>query len=355
LPIRDRPVRIGILGLGQIYELTGPTYRDRDDAEIVALCDRDLDRVEQRGADWPAAARFTDLEAFLETEMDVVEILVPTPRHAEVACRVLEAGFHVNCQKPIARSVAEADRMLAAAATSGATLRIMEDYLFYEPLQRLRDVVASGEIGEPAGVHMKMVATGNGGWEVPASSWEWQVEQARDGTGILMFDDGWHKFAVARWLFGPVGRVLGWVGETPVGGGFSVDAPSTVVWEHTSGLRGVFDLTFAPDMYFRSDFYTCDERVEVTGTRGFARVNRVTARGIQEPSLVVYRDGEIREYHALGDSLRDSFRASTDHWLRWLRTGEGDLLLDAETSREVLRFVLAALDSSRRGVVPVEP
>jgi hypothetical protein len=54
-------------------------------------------------------------------------------------------------------------------------------------------------------------------------------------------------------------------------------------------------------MYFRSDYYGGDERVEVTGTKGFARFNRMSAHGIQEPPLVVYRDGEMRGYHALGD------------------------------------------------------
>ena len=57
--------------------------------------------------------------------------------------------------------------MLAAAAATGATLRVLEDYLFYPPLVKLHEVVASGEIGTPVGVHMKIVATGRGGWDVP--------------------------------------------------------------------------------------------------------------------------------------------------------------------------------------------
>jgi predicted dehydrogenase len=345
IPI-ERAVRIGVVGLGQIAELCLATYRDNPDANVVALCDRDHDRLDARAKDWPDAARFTDLEAFLATDIDLVEVLVPTPLHVDVVVAALEAGHHVQVQKPIACSLDEADRMLAARDRAGALLRIMEDYLFYEPLTVLRDVVASGEIGEPAGVHMKMVATGSGGWEVAPSSWMWQLEQTRRGLGILTFDDGWHKFAVARWLFGPVARVMGWVGRTPVGGGFEVDAPATVMWEHTSGLRGVLDLTFAPDTYWRSEYYSCDERVEVTGTRGFARVNRVTAHGLQVPAVEVYTDGRLRSYHALADDLASSFAKSTAHVLSWLRTGHGELLLDGEAAREVLSFVLAALQSS---------
>ena len=82
-------------------------------------------------------------------------------------------------------------------------------------------------------------------------------------------------------------------------------------------------------MYLRSDYYTNDERWEVTGRTGYARVNRCTGRGIQQPSLEVYADGEMRAYHALDDDWASSFRDSGRHWLRWLHTGEGPLLWSA--------------------------
>jgi predicted dehydrogenase len=340
------PVRVGVVGLGQVAELCLATYRDNPDAEVLALCDRDPDRLAARAREWPSASCFTELEPFLASDVDLVEVLVPTPFHADVVVAALDAGHHVQVQKPVACSLEEADRMLAARDRAGAVLRVMEDYLFYEPLHVLRDVVESGEIGEPAGVHMKMVATGRGGWDVGVSSWLWLLEQTRRGLGILTFDDGWHKFAVSHWLFGPVARVMGWVGRTPVGGGFEVDAPATVMWDHASGLRGVLDLTFAPDTYWRSDYYACDERIEVTGTKGFARVNRVTARGLQIPAVEVYAEGRLRSYHALADDLPSSFAKSTAHMLSWLRTGTGQLLLDGDTARDVLSFVLAALRSS---------
>ena len=109
-----------------------------------------------------------------------------------------------------------------------------------------------------------------------------------------MFDDGWHKLATALWLFGPIKEVRAWIGSTEVVPGFDIDAPTTIVWEHENGIRGVWDITLAIDMYLRSDYYTNDERWEVTGRRGYARVNRCTGRGIQQPSLEVYADGEMR-------------------------------------------------------------
>jgi predicted dehydrogenase len=161
-----------------------------------------------------------------------------------------------------------------------------------------------------SGYHLKMVGTSQPPRALPTSSWEWQFQQMRQGRGILVFDDGWHKLSTAIWLFGPIREVRAWVGGTEVLPDITVDAPSTIVWEHDNGIRGVWDITLAPAMYLRSDYYTNDERWEVTGHRGFARVNRCTARGIQQPSLEVYADGEMRSYHALDDDWGSSFRDS---------------------------------------------
>ena len=151
-----------------------------------------------------------------------------------------------------------------------------------------------------------------------------------------MFDDGWHKLATAIWLFGAVREVRAWIGGTEVVPGVEVDAPTTIIWEHANGIRGVWDITLAPDLYLRSDYYTNDERWEVTGRKGFARVNRCTGRGIQQPSLEVYADGEMRAHHALDDDWASSFRDSGRHWLRWLHTGEGPLWWSADEAVDVL-------------------
>jgi predicted dehydrogenase len=190
---------------------------------------------------------------------------------------------------------------------------------------------------------------------VPMSSYEWQFQQMRNGRGILVFDDGWHKLATALWLFGPIAEVRAWIGTTEVVPGIGMDAPTTITWEHTNGIRGVWDITLATDMYLRSDYYTNDERWEVTGKRGYARVNRCTGRGIQQPSLEVYVDGEMTTYHDLDDDWASSFRDSGRHWLRWLHTGKGPLWWSGEDAVDVLRFALAAYASSEQGGLGVDP
>ncbi|HLH29525.1 MAG TPA: Gfo/Idh/MocA family oxidoreductase, partial [Acidimicrobiales bacterium] len=255
------PVRLAVVGLGQISELMLPAYARNDGVEVVGLQDPKAARVERWRREFPEAVCSTDLQDVLAAEPDVVDVLVPTPLHAEVACRILSAGFHVQVQKPIARDLEGADRMRSTADASGATLNVLEDYLCYPPLVRLRELLFEGEIGTPVGCHLKIVATGRGGWEVSPESYEWQFRQALDGRGMLVFDHGWHQLAVATWLFGPVRRIFGWIGATEIVPEIVMDAPSTLVWEHESGVRSVLDITFAVDTYFRSTHYGGDERV----------------------------------------------------------------------------------------------
>ena len=353
----DRPVRAAFVGLGRIYDLNVRAYAGNPDVEVVALVDPSDERRSQRHADWPEAQAFASVAELAASglEVDAVEALLPIPLHCDTVIEMLGSGWHVNLQKPICNDLAGAERMIEAAETSGKQLRVMENYLFYEPLQKLKATVDSGELGEVSGYHLKMVASGIGGWDVPGSTYEWQFQQTREGRGTLVFDDGWHKLSTAIWLFGPVKEVRAWIGKTEVVPGVDVDAPSTVVWEHVNGIRGIWDITLAVDMYLRSDYYTNDERWEVTGRRGYARVNRCTSRGIQQPSLEVYVDGEMRSYHALDDDWASSFRDSGRHWLRWLHTGEGPMLWSASEAVEVLRFALAAYASSAAGGTGVDP
>ncbi|MEY2448361.1 MAG: hypothetical protein QOH79_1837 [Acidimicrobiaceae bacterium] len=353
----DRPVRAAFVGLGRIYDLNMRGYLDNPDVEVVALVDPSAERRAQRQRDWPNARTFASAAELAASGLDVdaVEALLPIPLHVDGVVELLGHGWHVNLQKPMCNDLDGARQMLDAARANDRLLRVMENYVFYEPLRKLKETVESGELGEVSGYHMKMVASGRGGWDVPASSYEYQFQQMQRGRGILVFDDGWHKLATALWLFGPIKEVRAWVGGTEVVPGIEIDAPTTIVWEHDNGIRGVWDITLAVDMYLRSDYYTNDERWEVTGRKGYARVNRCTGRGIQQPSLEVYVDGEMRSFHALDDDWASSFRDSGRHWLRWLRAAEGPMLWSGDEAVDVLRFALAAYASSAAGGAGVDP
>jgi len=152
------------VGLGRIYDLNVRAYVGNPDVEVVALVDPSEERRAQRQRDWPDAKVFVSAAelAVSGLEVDAVEVLLPTPLHTDGVVELLGYGWHVNLQKPICDDLASAQGMLDAARANGRLLRVMENYLFYEPLRKLKEIVQSGEIGEVSGYHMKMVGSGRG-------------------------------------------------------------------------------------------------------------------------------------------------------------------------------------------------
>ena len=199
-------------------------------------------------------------------------------------------------------------------------------------------------------LHLKMVAGTHGGWEVPGETWTWRFAMARDGQGPMIWDDGHHKFSLMQFLFGPVEEITADIGEVRIGEGDAaivIDTPATLMWRHASGLRGAWDSTLAAEMHLRSDYYPVDERVEITGSRGWVRVTRCTGRPLDEPPVLVYVDGDVRAHDDLDDDWGSSFAAATRHFVEFLRTGEGEPVWTGEQGRDVLRLSLAALQASR--------
>jgi predicted dehydrogenase len=151
-------VRIGIIGVGNIATLNVPGYLAHDNCDVVALCDPRADVLERRAQEWKVDRTYTEIEALLaDPDIDAVEILGPTPLHAEHVIAAARAGKHVSVQKPIANTVSDARRMVQAANEAGVIFRVTEQACYYPPLRKARDLIASGIIGDPTVVRIKTV------------------------------------------------------------------------------------------------------------------------------------------------------------------------------------------------------
>ncbi|MBN1139391.1 MAG: Gfo/Idh/MocA family oxidoreductase [Anaerolineae bacterium] len=352
------PIRVAIVGCGRISDLHALGYRGREDARIHALCDAKKARARDKAGAWGVdpARVYTDYQKLLaDPEIDLVELLVPHHLHAGMTIAACQAGKHVSVQKPMALTAAEADRMIQAAAQSGVTLRIFENFVHYAPHVRAKAMIKAGEIGEPQMIRLH-VGTGRSetGWKVPLSAWLWRFDQDKCGGGPLVFDHGYHLFSLAHYLMGPVERVVAWLDTSPVGGGIprrvaEIDAPATIMFQFKAPRRyGVLDFTHTPDMVMDSIYYSDDDRVEVIGDRGILFINRCTARTVDLPELILFRDGQTTAIPVEGVEWHDSFIACTQHLIDVLTQG-GQPVLDGPTGKAVLQFTLAALISAREG------
>src|SRR5262249_44685319 len=123
----------------------------------------------------------------------------------EQTIRAAEAGKHVLCEKPMAMTAAECDRMVAACRANGVALGVAYYRRFYPAVQRIKALIASGEIGLPVVAQINAFEWFEPGPDHPRA---WLIDRARAGGGPMM-DFGCHRLEVLVNLFGAVRTVTG--------------------------------------------------------------------------------------------------------------------------------------------------
>jgi predicted dehydrogenase len=140
-------MRVALVGCGQIARAHIGALAGQADLTIVGVCDRDEQQARQAAA-LSGARPYTDLETMLRTERpNAVHVLTPPATHANLAIAAIEAGCHVLVEKPMALSLADADRMIAAATARGVMLGTNHNYRHKPSISKAERLVAAGAIG----------------------------------------------------------------------------------------------------------------------------------------------------------------------------------------------------------------
>ncbi len=140
---------VGVAGLGYWGPNLARNFAAIPGCELVWCCDASSEARARAGAQFPRARLTAEVDEMLaDPGLDAVAIATPVPTHAELAVRVLEAGKHCFVEKPIGRSVGEAQRAVAAAQNRGRTLMVGHLLEYHPGVQRLKELTDSGELGE---------------------------------------------------------------------------------------------------------------------------------------------------------------------------------------------------------------
>ena len=198
-------LRWGIIGAGDIVRRRiAPAINDLPNCELVAIARANAEKAEEFAREFGAKRWYADWrELVTDPDIDAFYIATPVYLHAPQTIAAAEAGKHVLCEKPMAMNAAECDAMIAACEANGVKLGIAYYRRFYSVLARVRDLLASGELGRP------VVAQINSFEYVdiaPDDPRHWFLEKAKNGGGPMM-DFGCHRLEVLTNLFGSVRRV----------------------------------------------------------------------------------------------------------------------------------------------------
>ncbi|MCD6444494.1 Gfo/Idh/MocA family oxidoreductase [Candidatus Bathyarchaeota archaeon] len=323
-------VRIGLIGCGGISREHISAYlKLKGKAEVVATADLVEERAMNASRAVGAETHYTDYRDILRRpDIDAVDICLPHHLHAKVAVEAAEAGKHILCEKPIARSLKEADSMIDAARRYGVKLMIAENWRFLSQVNVAKQVVENGELGTVFLAKSSLISFPG---DLVPSGWKLYAEKVGGGVSI---DSGIHNVDMVRWVIGEVKTVTALTNRlvrTEITG----EDTGCILFRHVSDAVSVLTLTWAARFSADKEY-----PLKIYGSEG------ALAWPAWDNRVMVYKDGECRVIKT--KPFSESFRAEIEHFATCIELDETPLTCGEEARRD-LQLVLAAYESAKTG------
>lgn len=146
--MENKKIKVAIVGLGFGAEFI-PIYQRHPHAELVAICQRNEQKLHEIGDVFKIKKRYTDYEELLsDPEIDAVHINTPIPDHASQSIKALKAGKHVACTVPMATTVEECRQIVELVNQTGLTYMMMETVVYAREFLYMKELYTTGELGK---------------------------------------------------------------------------------------------------------------------------------------------------------------------------------------------------------------
>lgn len=319
-------------------------WRDIDGASIVAICDRDPERLRIVGDQFGVAKRYTDAEALFSAEtLDFVDIATTVGSHRPLVEMAAAHRVPVICQKPFAPALADAKAMVAACAKAGVPLMVHENFRWQSPIQAVRAVLDSGEIGTPFFGRISF-----------RSAYDVFSGQPYLATGkrFIIEDLGIHILDIARFLLGDVSSLTARTAR--VNPAIAGEDVATMLMDHRSGATSVVDCSYATRLAVEPFPETL---IEIDGSDGTVRLAQgyqltvtgksgTTVRDISPPLL----PWASRPWH----NIQESVLAIQRHWVDCLASGKEPATSGADNLKTFALVEAAYAGAASRQPVPID-
>ncbi len=320
-------MKILLVGAGTMGQVHAAAYRNMPEHNLAGVVDMDPDRAAAlSGGVVPTYATLD--EGLAGCDAEVVDICLPTYLHKDATLAAATAHRHIICEKPIARSLDEAEAMISAAASAGVQLFVAHVVRFFPEYERVKQMLDSGSFG-PVGV--VRLFRGGGfprGWN------DWYRDPAL--SGAVPVDLMVHDLDFLQWCFGPVARVY----AKSALDGHHVFASLRMAHGEIAQVEGSW--AYPAGFWTRMEVAGRDGLVEYAsdehGALSTRRGDQPAVGGVAVPASPLQESPYFRE-------LR--------HFLDCLETGAAPRV-SAKDAIEALRIALAVQESLNTGtVVPI--
>ncbi len=234
-------IRAAIVGCGDISAVHAAAIAQLPEARLVAVCDRDPERL-AAAVDAYAVPGFADHRTLLdEVNPEVVHVCTSHDQHVVVALACLDRGINVIMEKPLAHTLAEGRRLVAAAEQSSAKIAVCFQNRYNTAAEAMHDRLISGELGRVRGASATVC------WHRTADYYRsrpWRGTWAGGGGGLLM-NQAIHTIDLLLWVLGDVTSLQGHTSTRALAEVIEVEDTAEMVLEHVGGARSVLYATLA--------------------------------------------------------------------------------------------------------------
>ena len=323
-------MKVGIVGVGFMGTTHAAAWAHTP-AAIAGFVAETPDEAQPMASQYRARV-YRDLSSML-ADTDVVDICAPTHLHHPMVIEAAAARKHIICEKPLARTVAQGQEMIAACRAAGVRLLVAHVVRFFPEYALAKASVESGQIGRPAIVRL---ARGSYRPKKPVGNWFLDF----DKSGGLMLDLMIHDFDYARWVAGEVESLY----ARNVGGVWPDAAIEygLAILKHTNGaLSHVAGAWAYPPPTFRT-------RLEIAGDAGLIEFDSTTTAPID---LLLRKDSadNAPDVALPGSPLSESPYTTQIKEFYAALAGDRPVRVSAEDGLAAVQIGLAAIESARTG------
>lgn len=337
-------LRVGLIGLGFMGRGHLERYQKLEEegapVKLTAVCDIDPDRLEGRdtitgnigvgnSVDLTQFARYEDYGEMLAKErLDYVDIALPTYLHASAAIAAMKAGFPVLCEKPMARSLAECEDMIAVSRSTGKMLMAAQCLRFWPAYELLKEYIDRDYFGHVVSAHFFR------GGSTPRWSWQnWLLDGVKSGGCLL--DQHVHDVDMVNWLFG---------------------IPDAVTANGVNVFNGSgYDAVSTRYIYGNGKIVSAEDDWTINGDFGFDMRYRVNFR----KGSLHFSQGKVMAYPAdregfeAGLPTQDGYYREILYFMDCLANAKPQNICPPESTRDTIAIALAEQESADNGGVLV--
>ncbi|WP_059103012.1 Gfo/Idh/MocA family protein [Shouchella shacheensis] len=323
-------VRVLVVGLGTMGSTHAASFAAMENVQLMGVVDKNAKLVNTlaKKLDTKGFASFEEAASYLEGQIDVVSVCLPTNQHATYVKKAADIGADVICEKPLARQLGEAREMMDYCKKKGSKLFVGHVVRFFPEYVKAKAVMEEGKVGEVA------VARTMRGGPFPRASENWYANY--DSSGGLILDMIIHDFDFLRWTFGDVERVYAKNLAGTTGENEAMKDYALVTLRFKSGVIAHVEGSWAHKQFHTS--------FEFAGKDGV-----ISYSSAKEKPVVTERIAEEGEASG-GVSVPESPLAQSPydrelhHFMDCIQTGK-EPVVTAEDAYKAMEIALAALQS----------